>query len=191
MVRESETTGDGIAQFTRDSLQKSIEIIEANNGEVVGFMGDAIYGILPNGESTIDSCFGIAKDIDRTCEYISSAQENDSEIWSFCEGGPSVKIAIEYGTLDKSSITSNYLGDHPVLIGSAINYAHRISAAGEGNRCLIGPIAAKMAFTEYNLGELSTTHGKSGEPSYDYYQFHMEDTWIEGLIEPGDDTYWG
>src|SRR5580692_3517491 len=79
MVVAAEQVGDLIAQFTRDSLSGAINEIEMEGGEVVGFMGDAILGILPDGDSAVKACFGIAKDTDRMCEYISSEQAGCKE----------------------------------------------------------------------------------------------------------------
>lgn len=64
MVEKAECANDSIAQFTRDALAGAIFEIEAEGGEVVGFMGDAILGILPDGDSAVKACFGIAKDTD-------------------------------------------------------------------------------------------------------------------------------
>jgi class 3 adenylate cyclase len=193
MVQEAEKIGDLIAQFTRDALYGAIREIEAEGGEVVAFMGDAILGIIPNGDSAVRACFGIAKDIDDQCEYISGGQTGPKEDWAFgfIPGGPSVKIAIEYGMLDISTIESRFLGEQRLLIGSPINYAARISAAGEGNRCIIGSAAAKREFSSYELDGPYSIKGKTGEPDYEYYFFSMGDIWIEEPRKPGKETYWG
>lgn len=191
MVSKAEEVGDAIAQFTRDALSGAIFESEAEGGEVVGFMGDAVLGIIPDGDGAVRACFGIAKDIDRQCEYISNNQSECKDLWSFAPGGPSIKIAIEYGNLDVSTIDSRFLGEHRLLIGSPINYAARISAAGEGNRCVIGPVAAQREFKSYALEGPYPIEGKPGEPDYEYYFFSMGDIWIEGQREAGKDTYWG
>ncbi len=191
MVSKAEEVGDLIAQFTRDALAGAIYEIEAEGGDMVAFMGDAVLGVIPDKGNTVRACFGIAKDTDRLCEYISSEQKGCNDRWPFAPGGPSIKIAIEYGTLDVSTIGSRFLGDHRLLIGNPINYASRISAAGEGNRCIIGPVAAKKGFSSYNLDGPHLIHGKPGELDYEYYFFSMDDIWIEGKREPGKETYWG
>jgi class 3 adenylate cyclase len=191
MVRAAEEIGDSIAQFTRDCLAGAISEIEKAGGEVVGFMGDAIYGVVVDGDSAVDACWGIAKNIDRQCEYISGVQSEQHDIWDYCNGGPSVKIAIEYGRLDISTIYSRLLGEHPLLIGNAINYAARISKAGKGNRCVLGPLAAQKEFSAYRLKGPQKIRGKGREPVYEYYEFSMADIWIEGPIKKGQDKYWG
>src|SRR5438270_13613235 len=65
MVSIAEQTGDIIAQFTRDTLGLMIEAIEIEGGEVVGFMGDAIYAVFPEGDEIVNACFGMAKMVDR------------------------------------------------------------------------------------------------------------------------------
>lgn len=147
MVRKAEETGDQIAQFTRDALAGAIFEIEAQGGEVVGFMGDAVLGVIPDGDAAVKACFGIAHDLDDLCEYISNEQSGAPDSWGFALGGPSMKIAVEYGWLDISTIESRLLGEQRLFVGSPINYAARIGKAGEGNRCLIGPVAASMEFS--------------------------------------------
>jgi class 3 adenylate cyclase len=191
MVNKAEETGDLIAQFTRDALSGAIFEIEAEGGEVVAFMGDAVLGIIPDGASAVRACFGIAKDVDEQCEYISNAQEGNDYTWPFAPGGPSIKIAIEYGMMDISTIDSRLLGEHRLLIGSPINYAARISKAGEGNRCIIGPVAAKKEFSSYTLDGPHSIKGKPGEQEYEYYLFDLGDIWIDGPRAPGKETYWG
>lgn len=191
MVRSAEQVGDVIAQFTRDALSGAADAVEKHGGEVVGFMGDAFLGILPDDESTMYTCFSIAKDVDGQCEYISDAQADSDDLWAFAPGGPSLKIAIEYGTLDISTIYSRLLGEQRLFAGNAINHANRILAAGKGNRCNVGPVAAKRAFSSYSLDGPHYIRGKQGEPKYEYYFFSMGDIWIEGPRRKGKDTYWG
>jgi class 3 adenylate cyclase len=190
MVATAESTGGIIAQFTRDVLAGAIESIESVGGEVVGFMGDAILGIIPTGKAAVDACYFIAKDVDGQCEWISKAQKRISTDWEFSPGGPSVKIAVEYGRFDVSTIRSRLLGEHRLFIGSAINYAARISRAGVGNRCLVGPQAAGMEFSTYPLKGPHEIAGKPGEENYSYYFLSMDETWIEGPRKPGKETYW-
>jgi class 3 adenylate cyclase len=191
MVSKAEETADAVAQFTRDALAGAIFEIEAQGGEAVAFMGDAVLGFMPPGEGVALACFGIAKDLDEQCEYISSAQEGDKCAWPFAPGGPSLKISIEYGMMDVSTIDSRLLGEHRLLIGSPINYAARISKAGVGNRCIIGPMAVERAFKQYTLDGPHQIAGKPGEPDYEYYLFDLGDIWIDGPRESGKETFWG
>ena len=174
-----------IAHFVRDVLVGSIHAIEEAGGEVVGFMGDAVLGVLPNSESTAQACFVIAKDLDDQCAYISSAQEENPDNWSFAPGGPSLKIGIEHGCLSVAEIESRALGTHRLIIGSAINHAARILAAGTGNRCFIGPSAAEHGFSNYALAGPYSVAGKDGEPDYEYFQLDLSSIWIEGKSEDG------
>lgn len=191
MVSKAEETCDAVAQFTRDALAGAIFEIEAQGGEVVAFMGDAVLAFMPAGEGVALACFGIAKDLDEQCEWVSGAQEGDKYAWPFAPGGPSLKISIEYGMMDVSTIESRLLGEHRLLIGSPINYAARISKAGIGNRCIIGPNAAELAFKQYTLDGPHRIAGKPGELEYEYYLFDLGDIWIDGPREHGKETYWG
>ena len=191
MVEKAECANDSIAQFTRDALAGAIFEIEAEGGEVVGFMGDAILGILPDGDSAAKACFGIAKDTDRLCEWISNCQAECKGGWEYAPGGPSLKISVEYGWMDVSTIDCRLLGEHRLLIGNPINYAARICEAGVGNRCIIGPAAAKLGFSQYTLDGPHTVPGKPGELDYPYYFFDLGHIWIDGPREPGKETFWG
>lgn len=190
MVSKAEQTDGLIAQFVRDALAGAIFEVEAEGGEVVAFMGDAVLGLMPEGDGVVKACFGIAKDLDEQCEYISGAQQVDSYAWPFVPGGPSLKISVEYGRMDVSTIQSRMLGEHRLLIGSPINYAARISKAGLGNRCIVGPAAAEKAFNQYSLDGPHTIEGKAGEPKYEYFLFDLGDIWIDGPRQPGKETYW-
>jgi len=187
-----ERSDDGvIAQFVRDVLAGGIEAVERHGGEIVGFMGDAFLGILPDTMSTLNACWGIAKDLDRQCSYISDAQKRCPGALACAPGGPSLKIAVEYGTMDISTIESRMLGEHRLLIGSPINYASRIGAAGEGNRCHFGPKAAKRVMdAKYDLAGPFKVKGKHSEGEYEYYVLDMSDICREGPRVEGEDTYW-
>ncbi|MEK7674812.1 MAG: adenylate/guanylate cyclase domain-containing protein [Verrucomicrobiota bacterium] len=190
MVAEDDT--GLIAQFVRDVLSGPIAAIESCDGEVVGYMGDAILGVLPTGDGAAFACFDIAKDLDRQCEYIFNHQEDFPQDWAFAPGGPSIKIAIEYGSLDVSTISSRFLGTHRLLIGDAINYASRITSGGVGNRCHIGPIAAAMApFSGYTLHGPRSVRGKAREGVYTYYELDLSDIWVEGRRKKGKETFLG
>jgi class 3 adenylate cyclase len=67
MVRQARLSPDSIAQYTGDVLCGAIEAIESQGGEVVAFMGDAILGIVKEGEAAVRACFLIAKQVNRQC----------------------------------------------------------------------------------------------------------------------------
>ena len=176
-----------IAQFTRDVLYGGINSVQQCGGEVVGFMGDAFLAILDDTEKVFQCCASIAKDIDKQCEYISS----NSDAFPFAPKGPSLKIGIEYGYLDISTISSNFLGVQKLFAGEAINYAARIMQAESGNRCLFGPKAYELGLKDYLRGDdkdYYEINGKTGEQIYRYYKMNLGDIWIEG---DSDESYWG
>lgn len=195
MVRdavEGWSGGQLIAQFTRDTLSGAISAIQANEGEVVGIMGDAIFAVVPEGPHIYDACFTIAKTVDRACEYLSDHQREFPNDWHYAPGGPSLKICIEYGWMDVSTITTRHLGAQKLLIGPPINYASRIGRAGSGNRCLLGPVAAEMPdLSQYSPQGPFRIGGKGSEDDYTYYELGFSDTWREGERGPDDETYWG
>jgi class 3 adenylate cyclase len=180
-----------VAQDTRDALTGGIRAVEENAGLVVGFMGDAFLAILEDDESVVLAALSTAKDLDRTCEWISDAQSENPNDWSHMAGGPSLKILIEYGRIDVSTIASKFLGEQFLLAGVPINYAACIGSFGTGNRCLLGPEAAKRIGRSYPLEGPHTTKGKKGEPPYTCYRFDMGDVWKEGKRQAGEDTFWG
>ncbi|HET6568771.1 MAG TPA: adenylate/guanylate cyclase domain-containing protein, partial [Rhodothermales bacterium] len=180
MVRRS--GGNLIAQFVRDTLFGAIEGIEAEGGEVFNFAGDAVVGLLPTAESVLAACFRIAKDLNKVCEHISQTQsESDTnQQWNFAPGGPSLKIAVEYGRLDVSTMSTRMLGSHRHIVGDPINIASRISSAGAGNRCLVGAKAAEAGLSQYGLDGPYTIEGKPGEGDYVYYKLDLADAWLSG-----------
>jgi class 3 adenylate cyclase len=186
MVERS--SGNTIAQFTRDVLIGGVEAVERNGGAVVGFMGDAFYAVLPNSEATFKACVGIAKDVDVQCEYISRAQRAEGELFEFAPGGPSVKIGIEYGWLEVSQIRSQRIGEQPLVIGPAVNHAARILEAGEGNRCHLGPAAFNNGLSDFRPDGPWSVSGKRGEAQYTYYELDLSDIWRE---HGSPETYWG
>ena len=180
------TPSDCIAQFVRDVLSGGIEIIEKEGGSVVSFMGDAFLSVLDNIESTYRASVGIAKCLDRQCEYLSVHQKDYPGDWNYIKGGPSLKIGSEYGWIDISTINSELLGQQRLLIGPAINYACRITAAGKGNRCHVGPQAMKKGMDQWwNDGPFSVK-GKKHEGQYEYWSMNLGD-----IYRKGEDTYWG
>lgn len=173
-----------IAQDTRDVLEMCVEDVERHDGEVIGFMGDAFYALLFDPEDVFHACCAIAKTIDRTCEYIAS-----TGAYEHSPGGPSIKIGVEYGSFETSTICSRFLGEQRHVIGFPTIYATRIGNAGVGNRCHLGPKAAEMC--SYGLKGPYTITGKVNEPEYVYYELILDDIWRAGEIEEGEDTYWG
>lgn len=173
-----------IAQDTRDVLEMCVENVEKYDGEVVGFMGDAFYALLFDPDDVFHACCAIAKTIDRTCEYIAS-----TGAYEHTPGGPSVKIGVEYGTFEISTIHSRFLGEQRHVIGFPTIHATRIGNAGVGNRCHLGPAAAENF--PYHLEGPYTVAGKANEPEFQYYELDLGDTWRAGKIEEGEDTYWG
>jgi class 3 adenylate cyclase len=191
MVSKS-TQSDCVAQFVRDVLLGGIDMVQKHGGAVVSFMGDAFLAILDNPDSVFMSCAGIAKDLDRQCEYISEHQKDYPDDWNYAKGGVGLKIAVEYGWIDISTIYSDLLGQQRLLIGPPINYANRISSAGVGNKCLVGPEAMNNHGMNrwINNGPYSVK-GKPGEGDYFYWELDLGDIWREGKIDPGKETYWG
>lgn len=193
MVKDAD--GECDANFITDVLCGGVEAIEKHNGIVVGFMGDAFLAVLERPDDVFACCAAIAKDLDRQCEYISMAQKDAPHCWPFCPGGPSIKIAVEYGWIDVSVIKSKFLGEQKILIGPPINYAARISAAGEGNRCLLGPKAAGRMSAEYGhcISRTYTIQGKhaADEDDYTYRELDLGDIWRAGPRCDEKGSYWG
>lgn len=184
MVRDAEEAVDGclIAQFVRDVLIGSVPAIESEGGEVVGFMGDALLGLLPNAGSFVRAVCRIAKDVEDQCDYIGQAQSEFPNTWSYSKGGPSVKITAEFGLLKVSMIESRLLGNQRLFIGDAINYAARIGTAREGNRCLIGPRAYELirnAGYDHDIRGPFVVNGKTHEQDFEYFQFGLGEIWEE------------
>lgn len=190
MVSRS-TMSDCIAQFVRDILSGGIETIQRHGGAVAGFMGDAFLAVFDNVDSVYMSCVSIAKDHDGQCEYISEHQRDFPEYWHYAKGGAGLKIGIEYGWIDISTIHSNLLGQQKLLIGPPINYAYRITSPGEGNRCHVGPEAMNRGMDQWPNSGPYPAPGKQGEGEYSYWTMHLGDIWKEGKMEEGEDTYWG
>jgi class 3 adenylate cyclase len=170
--------GNLIGDFVRDTLIGSVTVIEKAGGDVVGVMGDAIFGVLPNSDSAAEACFMVAKDVNALCEYLAGSE-------GFPTSSPTLKIGVEFGWLDVSSITTNALGSIPLLIGPATNHAARIIQVGEGNRCHIGPRAVQAGFEQYGLGPVESAPGKKGEAPYTFQRLEMGDIWVEGVPEDG------
>lgn len=181
-----------VAQFVGDILSGGVAAVEKAGGDVVGFMGDAFLAIFPENGNVIDACFSIAKDCDRQAEYISTINQSGPGTFPL-EKGPSLKIGIEYGSMDISEIYSKKLGKQDLYIGRPINYASRILSDGVGNRCHVGKSAYDKSFQKFdNLSEPIEIKGKHrGEETYTYYVFGMGEIWREGKISKRGESYWG
>lgn len=179
-AEDGSTKGADIADFTRDALEHVVRAIEANEGEVPAIMGDAVFGILPEGAPILMARQEIAVAVNRESEHISDHRITSPGDWAYSPGGVSLKICIEFGEMHVSSIRTQYLGVQQLFVGSAINYASRIGAAGKGNRCLIGPAASKMPeFSSKPLCGPQHVPGKRGEPDLEYYELCLKDRWQE------------
>jgi class 3 adenylate cyclase len=189
----SDGAGDMVAEFVRDSLGGAVQAVEEAGGEVMAFMGDALLGILPDAESTVGACGRIAKDLDRLCEWVSNHQEHWPQLWSFAPGGPSLKLAFECGLIEQATISSRRLGTQNLLVGEPINYASRISGAGEGNRCVCGPKAVNSVRAAFDYRIEGPRLHQSAKPDgpYEYYDIDLGDLWLSGKRVAGEESYLG
>ena len=182
------------AQFVRDVLGGAVGAIEECGGEVVGLMGDAVLGVLRDARAFAEAAILIAKDTDRTCQYLSGIQRRNPEAHGFAPGGPSLKVTAEYGRLDSSTIRSRFLGEQRLLVGEAINYAARIGVVGRGNRCHVGPVLASMlresGFSKSLSRSQKTPSKNEIEGTYRYYTFDLGDIWMAGSRGKRG-SYWG
>lgn len=182
----------GAAAYTHDVLIGAVAKVEKNGGEVVAFMGDAFLSLLGSADDVFQACHDIAKDVDAQCEYISEEQQNHPELWPFARGGPSIKILIEFGHISIVNIQSDFLGQQPLLIGKCINYASRLGAAGVGNRCLLGPEAAKLIKAiGFEVEGPWEVIGKDKAEKRQYFKLPLGDVWREGDPDEMKDSYWG
>lgn len=191
MVANADQWNGPVEELVRNILSDSVGAIEEHDGEVVSLMGDAVLGILPSIDSVFHSCMAIAKRLDKVCEFISDHQRKFPNDWGYLPGGPSMKIAVEFGTLLIAEMQTRALGKQRLFIGNAINYASRISKAGNGNRCVLGPQAAELIGAHYiGVSEPASVEGKTGEPSYIWHDFDLGEVWRAGERVPGE-SYWG
>jgi class 3 adenylate cyclase len=168
---------DNVGLFVRDVLIGGVTIVEKNLGEVVAFMGDAFLAVLPDPSRAGHACLQIAKDLRKINEYVSLAQEESANAWSFATGGCGLKLALEIGIIEVNTITSRFLGEQALLTGRNINYAARISSASEGNRCVIGPELAKV----WPYGPLEGPYEYIAKHNLKcaYFKFEMSDIWTD------------
>lgn len=169
----------GIGTFVRDVFSGAITAVEQNNGAVIGINGDALFAVLLTPEDVFESCRRIAKDITAMADYLSGTEFEEGILTL-----PTMKIGIEYGWLDASSISTDAMGTIPFCIGPATNYASRILQPGKGNRCHVGPKAMAAGMSEY-IGEdmEQSTSGKPGEGRLSYWRLDMGDAWAESEPE--------
>jgi class 3 adenylate cyclase len=173
--------GHNIAQHIRDVLNGGIDSVESNNGQVIGFMGDAFFAVLPKTSDVLNCCEQIAKAVASQSTSISKDPKSTPIYWPYTPNGPSLKVSVEYGWMDVSTIGSRAIGEQRLMIGPPINYANRIGSAGEGNRCLIGPNAAQLIGVDREdlIGPFKV-EGKKGEGIYTYYRLDLSHLWNEG-----------
>lgn len=193
MVREAVSgcsRGELIAQFTSETLKGAISAIEDHEGHIVSVMGDAILGIVSKGQHIFKICAAIASTVNRACRHVSDRQRAFPSDWHYAPGGISLKICIEFGWMDVSTVTTRQSGEQKILIGPAINHASRIGQAGAGNRCLIGPAAARMKdFASHPMRGPFYIAGKDDEGDYGYYEVNLSHLWREGGCDDGRTTY--
>ncbi len=172
--------GENIAKRIADVLKEGVDAVESHHGHIIGFMGDAFIAVLENRTDVLQSCAQIATAVTKQCSILSDPASEFK--WPFPEG-PSIKIALEYGWMDIAQVSSQAIGEQILLIGPPINYAHRISNSGSGNRCHIGPNAAQLIGVDCDkLSGPYRVEGKKGEGIYTYYRLPMSHLWTEDLV---------
>jgi class 3 adenylate cyclase len=170
---------DGLAaQFFRDLLCGGIHAIEEHGGSVIAYTGDGFQAILPDEEAAAHASWDIARDLRKTREYLEHTRGDEPTTWPQLDIGVGLKIAMERGILEVSTISSDFLGDQPFLVGHPTVYASRLLAFGKGDRCLIGPIAA--ANWKYaGLEGPFIGKGKHQGSKYEYYLYNLDDLWTD------------
>ena len=115
-AEEGATKGADIADFTKDALDHVIRAIEENEGEVAAIMGDAVFGLIPEGAPILTVCDDIAVAVNRESEHISEHRVISPGDWAYSPGGVSLKICIEFGKLRVTSVKTRYLGNQPLFV---------------------------------------------------------------------------
>lgn len=170
---------DGLtAQFFRDLLCGGISAVDENGGSVIAYTGDGFQAILPDEDAAAHAAWGIARDFRKTMEYLESTKEGKSWVWPQLDVGFGMKMAIERGVLEVSTISSEFFGDLPFLVGHPTVYASRLLAFGKGNRCLVGPLAAARWKYAYLEGPF-TGKGKHRGHTYEYFLYDLDDLWSD------------
>jgi len=165
-----------MAQFFRDVLGGAIKAVEGAGGTVISFTGDGFASVFPSEESAGIACFGIARDMRKTREYLSST--GGAKVWPALKHGIGLKIGIERGHLSVSTISCDFLGDQPYLVGPPTVYATRIMGFGKGDRCVLGPKAA-ASWPYSGLDGPFEGRIKHQRITYSYYFFDLEDLWTD------------
>ena len=163
-------------QFFRDLLSGGIEAVEKCSGSVVSFTGDGFIAVLPTETDAAHACWSIARDLRKTREYLSDTCDDGTPAWPQMEIGVGLKIAIERGVLEISSISSSFLGKQPFLVGEPTVYASRILAFGTGDRCVVGPKAAAN-WPYAGLEGPYEGEVKHKGLTYRYYFYDLDDLW--------------
>ncbi len=163
----------GTAQFFRDLLYGSIRAVEEAHGSVINFIGDGLTAVLPTEEDAGMACMAIAHDLRKTRDYLVS---NGREAFPQLRVGVGLKMGVERGWMQVSSISSEFVGDVPYFFGEPAVYATRISRFGRGDRCLIGPKAAAM----WPYGPLDGPFSRRRRTfTYEYYSFDLGEFWVD------------
>lgn len=161
------------AQFFRDLLYGSIRAVEDANGSVISFIGDGLTAVLPSEEAAGIACMAIAHDLRKTRDYLLG---NGPKAFPQLKVGVGLKIGVERGDMQVSSISSEFTGEVPYFFGEPAVYAARISRFGRGDRCLIGPTAA----AKWPFGQLDGPFVRKRRMfAYEYYSFDLSDLWID------------
>jgi class 3 adenylate cyclase len=163
----------GTAQFFRDLLDGSIRAVQDAHGSIINFIGDGLTAVLPSEEDAGIACMAIAHDLGKTRDYLVS---NGSEVFPQLRVGVGLKIGVERGWMQVSSISSEFVGNVPYFFGKPAVYATRISRFGRGDRCLIGPkVAAKWPY-----GPLDGPFFRKRRTfTYEYYSFDLGEFWVD------------
>lgn len=108
---------DGLTgQFFKDLLNGGIQAVERRNGSVINFTGDGFIAVLLTETDAAHACWEIARDLRKTREYLKDCLTDCPESWPQLDIGVGLKIAIEGGQLEVSSISSAFLGVQPFLV---------------------------------------------------------------------------
>lgn len=182
MVSAGELRNPLLAKYISDILVGGVVAVEKYGGLVVGFAGDQFLALFENVEDVFRATIAIAKDLDEVCEFIDGI-----DIFELYGSGIKMKIGIEFGVIDVAGITTKFLGPQKLFVGSAINYASRIMAGGQGNRCNVGPKAYRQGLFQYTDSAILSVGGKAGESPYTYYNLDLDDVWRNDK----DESYWG
>jgi class 3 adenylate cyclase len=163
-----------VGQFTRDTLSGAVRAVEEAGGSVINHSGDSIIAVMPNVEAAAEASWSVAHDFRKTKEYLVGT--GLKTVWPFVPDDFGLKISMESGTMEVSTIWSKFLGEQPFITGPPSVYASRMLSFGEGNRCLVGPIAAEGWPYETLAGPF-IGQGKHAEIKYEYFLYDLSDLW--------------